>query len=70
MMRENGVGPNGTESPGGYLAEDDEDAQVSADQCQWEMSVRTKMTQNDSDTSNDMSHEDVCPRAWKRVQSG
>ena len=24
-----------------------------------------KMTQNDSDTSNDMSHEDVCATAWK-----
>ena len=25
----------------------------------------TKMTQNDSDTSNDMSYEDVCAIAWK-----
>ena len=30
----------------------------------------TKMTQNDSDTSNDMSHEDVCATSWKGYKAG
>ena len=30
----------------------------------------TKMTQNDSDTSNDMSFEDVCSIAWKGYKAG
>ena len=30
----------------------------------------TKMTQNDSDTSNDMSYEDVCAIAWKGYKAG
>ena len=30
----------------------------------------TKMTQNDSDMSNDMSYEDVCATAWKGIQVG
>ena len=30
----------------------------------------TKMTQNDSDTSNDMSYEDVCALAWKGYKAG
>ena len=30
----------------------------------------TKMTQNDSDTSNDMSYEDVCAVAWKGYRDG
>ena len=30
----------------------------------------TKMTQNDSDTSNDMSYEDVCANAWKGYKAG
>ena len=30
----------------------------------------TKMTQNDSDTSNDMSYEDVCGIAWKGYMAG
>ena len=30
----------------------------------------TKMTQNDSDTSNDMSYEDVCAIAWKGYRAG
>ena len=30
----------------------------------------TKMTQNDSDTSNDMSFEDVCAIAWKGYRQG
>ena len=30
----------------------------------------TKMTQNDSDTSNDMSFEDVCAIAWKGYKTG
>ena len=29
-----------------------------------------KMTQSDSDTSNDMSHDDVCAIAWKRYKAG
>ena len=28
----------------------------------------TKMTQNDFDTGNDMSYEDVCAIAWERIQ--
>ena len=28
----------------------------------------TKTTQNDPDTSNDMSYEDVCAIAWGRIQ--
>ena len=28
------------------------------------------MTQNDSDTSNDMSYEDVCDIAWKGYKAG
>ena len=30
----------------------------------------TKMTQNDSDTGNDMSYEDVCAIAWKGYKAG
>ena len=30
----------------------------------------TKTTQSDSDTSNDMSHEDVCAIAWKGYKAG
>ena len=30
----------------------------------------TKTTQSDSDTSNDMSHEDVCATAWKGYKAG
>ena len=30
----------------------------------------TKMTQGDSDTSNDMSYEDVCAIAWKGYKAG
>ena len=30
----------------------------------------TKMTQNESDTSNDMSYEDVCAIAWKGHRAG
>ena len=30
----------------------------------------TKMTQNDSDMSNDMSYEDVCASAWKGPKAG
>ena len=30
----------------------------------------TKMTQNDFDTSNDMSYEDVCAIAWKGYKAG
>ena len=30
----------------------------------------TKMTQNDSDTSNDMSYEDVCAIVWKGYKAG
>ena len=30
----------------------------------------TKTTQNDSDTSNDMSYEDVCAIAWKGYTAG
>ena len=30
----------------------------------------TKMTQGDSDTSNDMSYEDVCAIAWKQGRQG
>ena len=30
----------------------------------------TKMTQNESDTSNDMSYEDVCAIAWKGYKAG
>ena len=29
-----------------------------------------KMTQSDSDTSNDMSYEDVCAIAWKGYKAG
>ena len=30
----------------------------------------TKTTQNDSDTSSDMSYEDVCAIAWKGYKAG
>ena len=29
----------------------------------------TKMTQSDQDTNNDMSYDDMCAIAWKRIQS-
>ena len=32
--------------------------------------ARAKRTQSDSDTSNDMSYEDVCAIAWKRYKAG
>ena len=44
------------------------------DQCRWIWeTVGThdmKMTQSDSDTSNDMSYEDACAIAWKGHEAG